>query len=83
MSPVTASGAGHGTIRLRPNGAIAPMPASTPPLAPMPTGTSVGHGTTRLIGRPPAYNAMFVPGAPPPTQETAKAYGHGAISLRK
>lgn len=73
---------GHGTIRLRGAGGFAPSAGAGSTVAPMPTSGPVGHGTTRLIARPAAYNAVLVPGAPPPTQETAKAYGHGAISLR-
>lgn len=73
---------GHGTIRLRGTGGFAPASPTSSAPAPMPSDGPVGHGTTRLIGRPAAYNASLVPGAPPPTQETAKAYGHGVISLR-
>lgn len=73
---------GHGTIRLRNSGAAAPTPATPPTPAPLPPGTSVGHGTIRLIARPVAYTASRTPSAPPPTQETAKAYGHGKITLR-
>lgn len=73
---------GHGTIRLRGTGATAPMPDTTSTPAAMPLDGPVGHGTTRLVGRPAAYTPSRTPSAPPPTQETAKAYGHGKISLR-
>jgi hypothetical protein len=52
----------------------------------MPAGGVVGHGVTRLMARPPAYatNAPFIPGTPPPRQETAGAHGahKGRISIR-
>jgi len=61
----------------------APGPAPTP--APMPAAV-VGHGTTRLLARPPAWaaNAPFIPGTPPPRKETAGAHGahNGRISVR-
>ena len=57
-----------------------PAPAATPADSP------VGHGVTRLRARPPAYavNAPFIPGTPPPKQETAGAHGahKGRISIR-
>ena len=64
-----------------------PAPAAAaPPLAAMPADGAVGHGVTRLMARPPAYaaNAPFIPGTPPPTQETAGAHGvhKGRISIR-
>lgn len=59
-------------------------PAPTPP--PMPAGSAVGHGTTRLLARPPALGqrAQFIPGTPPPRGETAGAHGahKGRISVR-
>jgi hypothetical protein len=62
----------------------APGPAPTPPQ--MPATTGVGHGTTRLLARPPAWapNAPFIPGTPPPRGETAGAHGahKGRISVR-
>jgi hypothetical protein len=52
----------------------------------MPADSAVGHGVTRLKARPPAYavNAPFIPGTPPPKQETAGAHGahKGRISIR-
>ena len=61
----------------------APGPAPTP--APVPAAV-VGHGTTRLLARPPAWaaNAPFIPGTPPPRKETAGAHGahNGRISVR-
>jgi hypothetical protein len=52
----------------------------------MPADSAVGHGVTRLMARPPAYgvNAPFIPGTPPPKQETAGAHGahKGRISIR-
>jgi len=64
-------------------GPAAPGPAPTP--APMPAAV-VGHGTTRLLARPPAYatNAPFIPGTPPPRGETAGAHGahKGRIAVR-
>jgi len=76
-----------------PSSAVGPRSEATPdaaaaaaPLAGMPAGGAVGHGLTRLLARPPAYapNAPFVPGTPPPTQETAGAHGahKGRISIR-
>jgi hypothetical protein len=64
----------------------APAPASAytpaaPTHAAMPYAGAVGHGTTRLMSRPPAGNAMFVPGTPPPRGETAGA-NKGRISVR-
>ena len=68
--------------------AAAPSPApaaAAPQLAPMPGAGAVGHGTTRLFPRPPAYatNAPFIPGTPPPRGETAGAHGahKGRISV--
>jgi len=63
---------------------VAPAaPAAPPPPAAMPADGPVGHGTTRLMARSRAYaaNPLFVPGAPPPTQETAGA-NKGRISIR-
>lgn len=61
----------------------APAPAATPP--PMPA-AGVGHGTTRLLARPPVVGARapFIPGSPPPRGETAGAHGahKGRISVR-
>ena len=58
--------------------------AAAPPA--MPAGSVVGHGVTRLVARSTAYaaNPRFVPGAPPPTRETAGAHGahKGRISIR-
>lgn len=55
-------------------------------LAAMPADSAVGHGVTRLKARPTAYgvNAPFIPGTPPPKQETAGAHGahKGRISIR-
>jgi hypothetical protein len=60
--------------------------ASAPALPAMPADSAVGHGVTRLKPRPPAYaaNAPFIPGTPPPRQETAGAHGDhkGRISIR-
>jgi hypothetical protein len=85
FGPSSAAGSGHGTIRLR-GSAAAPDAAAAAPLAAMPTGGVVGHGVTRLMARPPAYapNAPFIPGTPPPKQETAGAHGahKGRISIR-
>jgi hypothetical protein len=59
---------------------------AAPALAAMPADSAVGHGVTRLKARPPAYavNAPFIPGTPPPKQETAGAHGahKGRISIR-
>jgi len=70
----SASGPGHGSS------------AAAPPIAAMPADGAVGHGVTRLMPRAPAYgvNVKFVPGAPPPKQETAGAHGahKGRISIR-
>lgn len=79
--PVTAFGSSSLAVP-----ASAAAPAAAPPqLAPMPAGGPVGHGTTRLFARPPAYaaNAPFIPGTPPPVQETAGAHGahKGRISI--
>lgn len=86
--PSSAAGPGHGTIRLRGSAAApaAAAPAAAAPLAAMPAGGVVGHGVTRLMARPPAYatNAPFIPGTPPPKQETAGVHGahKGRISIR-
>ena len=68
-----------------PSSAVGPRSEAASPLAAMPAG-GVGHGVTRLMARPPAYapNAPFIPGTPPPTQETAGAHGvhKGRISIR-
>jgi hypothetical protein len=78
--PVTSIG----KIPLR--GSEAGPAASAPALAAMPADSAVGHGVTRLKARPPAYaaNAPFIPGTPPPKQETAGAHGahKGRISIR-
>ena len=78
--PVTSLG----TTPLR--GSEAAPAADAPALAAMPTDSAVGHGVTRLKARPPAYavNAPFIPGTPPPRQETAGAHGDhkGRISIR-
>jgi hypothetical protein len=78
--PVTSLG----TTPLRGSGA-APAAAGAA-LAAMPPDSAVGHGVTRLKARPPAYaaNAPFIPGTPPPKQETAGAHGahKGRISIR-
>ena len=80
----SAAGPDHGTIRL--GGSVAAPDAAAPPLAAMRAGSVVGHGVTRLMARPPAYapNAPFIPGTPPPKQETAGAHGahKGRISIR-
>jgi hypothetical protein len=59
---------------------------AAPALAAKPADGAVGHGVTRLRARPPAYavNAPFIPGTPPPKQETAGAHGDhkGRISIR-
>ena len=79
--PVTA----FGTSSLASPGSEAPPAAPAPAVAPMPAG-AVGHGVTSLMPRPPAYatNAPFIPGTPPPVQETAGAHGahRGRISIR-
>jgi len=89
FGPSSAADPGHGRIRLRGSGAppaAAAAPAAAPPLAAVPAGGTVGHGVTRLMARPPAYatNAPFIPGTPPPKQETAGAHGahKGRISIR-
>jgi hypothetical protein len=78
--PVTSLG----TTPLR--GSEAAPAASAPALAAMPADSAVGHGVTRLKARPPAYapHAPFIPGTPPPKQETAGAHGahKGRISIR-
>ena len=60
-----------------------PEQAPTPPPVPA---SAVGHGTTRLLARPPVWapNAPFIPGTPPPRGETAGAHGahKGRISVR-
>ncbi|MDX6677138.1 MAG: hypothetical protein QOE31_1190 [Solirubrobacteraceae bacterium] len=65
--------------------AAPPAAAAPPPSASAPVGV-VGHGVTRLMARAPAFgvNVKFVPGAPPPTRETAGAHGahKGRISIR-
>jgi len=67
-------------------GSEAAPAASAPALAATPADSAVGHGVTRLRARPPAYaaNAPFIPGTPPPKQETAGAHGahKGRISIR-
>jgi hypothetical protein len=67
-------------------GSQAAPAAGAPELAAMPADSAVGHGVTRLKARPPAYgvNAPFIPGTPPPKQETAGAHGahKGRISIR-
>ena len=79
--PVTSVGSFSAPSASAPSAAAAP-----PPLAPMPSGGPVGHGVTSLHARPPAYatNAPFIPGTPPPVQETAGAHGahKGRISIR-
>jgi hypothetical protein len=84
FGPFSAAGPGHGTDRL--GGSEAAPAAAAPPLAAMPSDGAVGHGVTRLMARPPAYapNAPFIPGTPPPKQETAGAHGahKGRISIR-
>ena len=71
FGPSSAAGPGRGS-------------SAAAPIAAMPAGAAVGHGVTRLMARPPAYNAMFIPGTPPPKQETAGAHGahKGRISIR-
>ena len=73
FGPSSAAGPAHGS-------------SATPPIAAMPAGGAVGHGVTRLMARAPAFgvNVKFVPGAPPPKQETAGAHGahKGRISIR-
>lgn len=59
--------------------------SAAPPIATMPAGGAVGHGVTRLMARPAAYaTKAFIPGTPPPKQETAGAHGahKGRISIR-
>jgi hypothetical protein len=67
-------------------GSEATPAAPAPKLPTMPADGPVGHGVTRLKPRPPAYaaNAPFIPGTPPPRQETAGAHGDhkGRISIR-
>jgi hypothetical protein len=81
--PVTSLGPSSRT----PGGsAAAPAaPAAAPPAATS-DGGPVGHGVTRLVARRQVYgqNAPFIPGTPPPTQETAGAHGahKGRISIR-
>jgi hypothetical protein len=80
FGPSSAAGSGHGTIHLGESAAAPDAAAATP------AGGVVGHGVTRLRARPPAYaaNAPFIPGTPPPKQETAGAHGahKGRISIR-
>lgn len=80
--PVTSVG----TIRVGASAAAPDAAAGAPLSAEMPAGGAVGHGVTRLMARPPAYaaNAPFIPGTPPPKQETAGAHGahKGRISIR-
>lgn len=82
----SAAGPGHATIGLQGSAAAPGAAAAAPPLAAMPAGGVVGHGVTRLMARAPAYaaNAPFIPGTPPPKQETAGAHGahKGRISIR-
>jgi len=73
MSPVTSFRGSSAPAAAAPTATATPLARPDGP---------VGHGTVRLVTRPPAYQATFTPSAPPPTQETAKAYGHGAITLR-
>lgn len=69
-----------------PSSAVGRRSEAAPRLAATPAGDAVGHGVTRLVARPPAYapNAPFIPGTPPPKQETAGAHGahKGRISIR-
>src|SRR5436305_12496991 len=70
--------------RLHPSAAPVFTPSGPAPAAPMPASGSVGHGTTGLIARPPAYRSNgYVPSdAPPPTQETA-GMNKGRTSIRQ
>jgi hypothetical protein len=86
FGPSSAAGPGHGTTGLRGSAASPDAAAAGPQLAAIPAAGVVGHGVTRLMARPPAYapNAPFIPGTPPPKQETAGAHGahKGRISIR-
>lgn len=79
--PVTA--VGSTPVRVSQAAPVSAAPAA--PLAARPADGVVGHGVTRLMARPPAYatNAPFIPGTPPPVQETAGAHGahKGRISI--
>lgn len=81
--PVTSVGS---LSTARPGPQVAPAAPAAPSLAAMPAGGAVGHGVTRLVAHAPSYavNARFVPGTPPPKQETAGAHGahKGRISIR-
>jgi hypothetical protein len=80
--PVTSLG----TTSLGGSEAAPAAAAAAPALAAMPADSAVGHGVTRLKARPPVYaaNAPFIPGTPPPKEETAGAHGahKGRISIR-
>jgi hypothetical protein len=84
--PVTSFG--HSPVAIPSHGSeAAPAAAAAPPpLAGRPAGGVVGHGVTRLMARPSGAgtNAPFIPGTPPPKQETAGAHGahKGRISIR-
>ena len=69
-----------------PAAAAAPGAAPAPPTMPAAEVGVVGHGTTRLMPRAPAWDphAQFIPGTPPPRGETAGAHGahKGRISVR-
>lgn len=74
MSPVTSFRGSSTPSAAAPAATV----TSTPVAAPV---GPVGHGTVRLLTRPPAYQAASTPSPPPPTQETA-GVGHGRIRLR-
>lgn len=81
--PVTSVGS---FSAVGPGSQAAPAAPAAPAPAARPLGDVVGHGVTRLMVHPPSYapHPRFVPGAPPPTQETAGAHGahKGRISIR-
>jgi hypothetical protein len=76
-SPVTGMGSVRLTAPGLPPAVAAPGPAASGGI--VPHSGVVGHGTVKLHARPPAYNAMFVPGAPPPVRELA---GQGRVAPR-
>jgi hypothetical protein len=76
-SPVTGMGSVKMSSPSLPPSVTSPGPAATGGIVP-PSGV-VGHGTVKLHARPPAYTAMFKPGAPPPVRELA---GQGRIAPR-
>jgi hypothetical protein len=84
-APAPAAPAPAAAAPAPPPPAMPPAPAAAAAPPAVPAGT-VGHGTTRLLARQTKYgaNVLFIPGAPPPTQETAGAHGahKGRISIR-